>query len=54
MSLFEDYLDKITAPGPGRRLPGCVLIAANKDGIYTPTAVFMRVGMGDLRNMSSG
>ncbi len=32
MNLLEDYLRKATEPGPGRRLPGAVLVVANKDG----------------------
>jgi hypothetical protein len=33
MTSFEDFLEGATAPGPDRLLPGCVVIAANKDGM---------------------
>lgn len=32
MTAIEDFLETATAPGVGRLLPGCVVIAANKDG----------------------
>ncbi|RFU25797.1 hypothetical protein B7463_g10540, partial [Scytalidium lignicola] len=33
MTAFEDFLAKATAPGPDRLIPGCVVVAANRDGI---------------------
>ncbi|KAF3407121.1 Acyltransferase LovD [Talaromyces pinophilus] len=33
MDTFEDYMQQATAYGPNRKLPGAVLIVANKDGI---------------------
>lgn len=32
MATLEEYFEQATAPGPNRQLPGCVMIAANKDG----------------------
>ncbi|OKL63686.1 hypothetical protein UA08_01032 [Talaromyces atroroseus] len=33
MATLEEYLSQATAPGPDRQLTGCVVMAANKDGI---------------------
>jgi hypothetical protein len=33
MTTFEEFIEKATAPGPDRLLPGAVVIAANKDGM---------------------
>ena len=32
MATLEEYFEQATAPGPNRQIPGCVMIAANKDG----------------------
>jgi hypothetical protein len=34
MTPFETFLDKATAPGQQRLIPGCVVVAANKDGLW--------------------
>jgi hypothetical protein len=32
MDTFEEYIQRATASGPDRKLPGAVLIVTNKDG----------------------
>lgn len=32
MDTLEEYMQKATAPGPDRQLPGAVLMVANKNG----------------------
>lgn len=32
MDIFEEYMQRATASGPDRKLPGAVLVVTNKDG----------------------
>jgi hypothetical protein len=34
MDTFEEYMQRVTASGPDQKLPGAVLIVANKDGAF--------------------
>jgi hypothetical protein len=43
MAPFEDFLQRATAPGPDRQLPGCAVIAANADGMSNKQSLKSRI-----------
>lgn len=40
MSTLEEYMQRATAPGSDRKIPGAVLIVANKDGAWELAAEY--------------